>query len=154
MTNLIEKRLADSGIVLPKPPAPVAAYVPYCLIDNVVYVSGQVPLDDGKIVAGKLGADFTVEEGAAAAKLCAINLLAQLKEACSGDLNRLDRVVKLTGFVNCTPEFGDQPAVINGASEFLGQILGEAGAHARSAIGVSALPFGAAVEIEGVFSIR
>lgn len=148
-----ETRLADMGITLPDAPAPAANYVPYVLVGDVLYVSGQLPKYGDRTIVGKLGDDLDIETGAEAAKFCAINLLAQVKAACGGDLDRLKRVVKLGGFVNSTPDFGDQPKVINGASDFLGEALGEAGKHARAAVSSPALPFGVAVEIEGVFQI-
>ncbi len=150
----IESRLAELGVTLPHPPAPAAVYVPFRLWGSLVHISGQVPWLEGKVVAGKLGDGTSVEEGAAAARLCAIYLLAQLRDACDGDLSRVDKAIKLTGFVNSTPDFTEQPQVVNGASEFIEAALGEAGKHARSAIGVASLPLGAAVEVEGVFSIR
>jgi enamine deaminase RidA (YjgF/YER057c/UK114 family) len=149
----IESRLADLGITLPDAPAPAANYVPFHVVGDMVYVSGQVSMSNGTILTGKLGDDLSVEAGAQAAKLCAISLLAQVKAACGGDIDRLKRVVKLTGFVNSTPDFGDQPKVINGASDFLVEALGEAGRHTRSAVSAASLPFGAAVEIEGIFEI-
>lgn len=153
MSNTIETRLAELGVTLPDAPAPAANYVPYVISGSTVYVSGQVPFVDGKLTPGKLGADTSVEQGAAIAKICAIHLLAQVKKACGGDLDRLVRVVKLTGFVNSTAEFGDQPKVINGASDFLVDALGDKGRHARSAVSAASLPFGVAVEIEGIFEI-
>jgi enamine deaminase RidA (YjgF/YER057c/UK114 family) len=142
------------GVSLPDAPAPAANYVPHVTVGDTVYVSGQVPMVDGSYVIGKLGADMDVAGGAAAAKACAISLLAQVKAACGGDLDRLVRVVKLTGFVNSTGDFGDQPKVINGASDFLVEALGDAGSHSRSAVSAASLPFGVAVEIEGVFQVR
>ena len=149
-----EKRLAELGVTLPDAPAPAANYVPWMVLDGMVYVSGQVSMQDGAFVTGKLGADMSVEDGAAAARLCAISLLAQVKAAAGGDLDRLKRVVKLTGFVNSTAEFGDQPKVINGASDFLVEALGDAGRHTRSAVSAASLPFGVAVEIEGIFQLK
>jgi enamine deaminase RidA (YjgF/YER057c/UK114 family) len=153
MSGSIEARLAELGVTLPDAPAPAANYVPFVQIGDIVYVSGQVPMADGALITGKLGDTASVEDGAAAAQACAISLIAQLKKACGGDLERLVRVVKLTGFVNCTPDFGDQPAVINGASNFLVEVFGDKGRPARSAVGSSALPFGVAVEVEGIFQI-
>ncbi|MEO1239636.1 MAG: RidA family protein [Pseudomonadota bacterium] len=150
----IERRLADMGIVLDAPPAPAANYVPFVITGNQVFVSGQISQNAAGLITGKLGADLTVDEGAAAAKTCAIALLAQLKAAAGGDIERLVRVVKLVGFVNSTPEFTDQPKVINGASDFLVAALGERGRHARSAVSAGSLPFGVAVEIEAVFEIE
>jgi enamine deaminase RidA (YjgF/YER057c/UK114 family) len=153
MSDPIETRLAELGLTLPDAPAPAANYVPYVISGNTVYVSGQVSMGPDGFITGKLGADLSVEEGAAAARACALSLLAQVRAACGGDLSRLTRVVKLTGFVNGTPEFTDQPKVINGASDTLVEILGEAGRHARSAVSAGGLPFNVAVEIEGIFEI-
>lgn len=149
-----EQRLAELGITLPDAPAPAANYVPYVQVGDLVHVSGQISMADGEFITGKLGADLDAEAGAAAAKTCAIGLLAQVKAACNGDLDRLVRVVKLVGFVNSTADFGDQPKVINGASDFMVEALGEAGRHARSAVSAASLPFGVAVEIEGIFQIK
>ncbi len=154
MTSQIEARLAELGISLPEPPAPVAAYVPFLRHGNAVYVSGQLPVSDGRTVTGKLGAGLDVAEGAAAARICAINLLAQIRQACGGELDTVTGLVKLTGFVNSAPDFAEQPLVINGASELFAEVMGQAGRHSRSAVGVSSLPFGAAVEIEAIFSVR
>ena len=154
MAGRIESKLAELGVTLPDAPAPAANYVPYVLTGNIVYVSGQISNDAGTFITGKLGDGMSVEDGAAAARVCAINLLSQVKAACEGDLDRLKRVVKLTGFVNSTVEFTDQPKVINGASDFFVEALGEAGKHARSAVSAASLPLGVAVEIEGVFEIE
>lgn len=154
MSGKIEARLDRLGVTLPEAPAPAANYVPYVVSGNLVFVSGQVSMADGAFITGKLGADMDIEAGAAAARTCAISLLAQLRAACGGDLDRLRRVVKLTGFVNSTADFVDQPKVINGASDFLVEALGEAGRHSRSAVSAVALPLGVAVEIEGIFEIR
>jgi len=152
MSDTIEKKLAELGVSLPDAPAPAANYVPYVVSGNMVYVSGQVSIDNGTHIAGRLGESMTVEDGARAARVCAVNLLAQVR-AATGDLSRLKRVVKLTGFVNSAPGFGDQPKVINGASDFFVEVLGEKGRHARSAVG-AILPFGLAVEVEGIFEIE
>jgi len=149
-----EAKLAELGVTLPDAPAPAANYVPYVITGNTVYVSGQISNGPDGFITGKLGKDMTVEEGAAAAKTCAISLLAQVKAACDGDLDRLVRVVKLTGFVNSNMKFAEQPAVINGASDFMVEALGDAGRHARSAVSAASLPFGVAVEIEGIFEIK
>jgi enamine deaminase RidA (YjgF/YER057c/UK114 family) len=154
MPNTVEERLKALGITLPDAPAPAANYVPYVRTGNLLHVSGQVAMKDGDFVTGKLGQTMTAEEGAEAARLCALALLAQVKAACDGDLERLVRVVKLVGFVNSTTDFGHQPKVINGASDLMVEVLGEKGKHARSAVGAAALPFGVAVEIEGVFEVR
>jgi enamine deaminase RidA (YjgF/YER057c/UK114 family) len=149
----ISSRLAERGITLPNAPAPAANYVPYVLIGNTLYVSGQISQNAEGLIKGKLGDTMSAEEGAAAAQRCAISLLAQVNAACDGDLSRLKRVIKLTGFVNSTADFTDQPKVINGASDFLVDILGDAGRHARSAVSAVSLPLGVAVEIEGIFEI-
>ncbi|VAW04945.1 RidA/YER057c/UK114 superfamily, group 1 [hydrothermal vent metagenome] len=149
-----EAKLAAMGVTLPEAPAPAANYVPYVQVGDILYVSGQISNGPDGFVTGKLGDDMDVAAGAEAAKLCAISLLAQVKAACGGDLDRLVRVVKLGGFVNSTPDFIDQPQVINGASDFIGEALGETGKHARAAVSAASLPFGVAVEIEGVFQIK
>lgn len=149
-----EQKLADMGITLPDAPAPAANYVPYVQAGDMLYVSGQIAKDGDTLLTGKLGADMSTEDGAKAAEVCAIALLAQVKAACGGDLDRLVRVVKLTGFVNSTADYTEQPAVINGASNLIGEALGEAGKHARAAVSAPSLPFGVAVEIDGVFQIR
>ncbi len=153
MAGRIETALAELEVELPDAPDPAANYVPYVVTGNTVYVSGQISNDSGRFITGKLGEGMTVEDGAAAARVCAINLLSQVKAACDGDLDRLSRVLKLTGFVNSTAEFTDQPKVINGASDFLVEALGDAGRHARSAVSAASLPLGVAVEIEGIFEI-
>ncbi len=153
MIGIYEKKLADVGIILPDAPAPAANYVPFVLIGNVLYVSGQIAQNDDGLILGKLGENMTTDQGAEAAKFCAINLLAQVKSACAGDLDKLKRVIKLTGFVNSTPDFTQQPQVINGASDLLGNVLGDAGKHARVAVSANSLPLGVAVEIDGIFEI-
>ncbi len=153
MTGTVESRLAALGLALPAAPAPAANYVPWVISGNQIFVSGQISQADGALIKGKLGADLSVEQGAAAARTCALSLLAQARAALGGDLSRLARVVKLTGFVNCTPDFADHPKVINGASDLMVAVLGEAGRHARSAVGSASLPLGVAVEIEAIFEI-
>lgn len=153
MTGRIDARLADLGITLPNAPAPAANYVPFVRSGATLYVSGQISSGPDGLILGKLGADMDVEAGAAAARSCALSLLAQVRAACGGDLDRLVRVVKLTGFVNSTADFTDQPKVINGASDTLVEILGDAGRHARSAVSAASLPLGVAVEIEGIFEV-
>ncbi|MCW9044503.1 MAG: RidA family protein [Pseudopelagicola sp.] len=152
--STIETRLAELGVTLPDAPAPAANYVPFVQTGNTVYVSGQISMNADGFILGKLGDNMDTDAGAAAAKTCAIGLLAQVKKACDGDLDRLVRVVKLTGFVNSTSDFTDQPKVINGASDFLVEALGDAGRHARSAVSAASLPLGVAVEIEGIFEIK
>lgn len=154
MSGTIEARLAELGVTIPDAPAPAANYVPWVRVGETLYVSGQISQNADGLITGKVGADLDVEDGAAAARSCGISLLAQVKAACDGDLDRLQRVVKLTGFVNSTPDFTDQPKVINGCSDFLVEALGPAGRHARSAVSAGALPLNVAVEIEGVFQIR
>jgi len=149
-----ESKLAEMGVTLPEAPAPAANYVPYVQVGDIVYVSGQVSKDDSGLIVGKLGDDMETPAGAAAAKVCAISLLAQVKAACGGDLDRLVRVIKLTGFVNSTQDYVEQPQVVNGASDFLGEALGDAGKHSRSAVSAASLPFGVAVEIEGIFQVK
>ena len=153
MTSKIETRLAELGLTLPDAPAPAANYVPWTVVGNTVYVSGQVSQNGDGLMIGKLGADTDAAQGAEAARACAISLLAQVRAACGGDLDRLARVVKLTGFVNSTPDFTEQPKVINGASDFLVEALGEVGRHTRSALSAASLPMGVMVEIEGIFEI-
>ena len=153
MTGRIESRLAELGITLPQATAPVANYVPWVRTGSQVFVSGQVSNGPDGFIKGRLGEGMSVEEGAAAARACALSLISQLKAACDGDLDRLVRVVKLVGFVNSTSDFGDQPKVINGASDFMVAALGDKGRHARSAVSAASLPFGVAVEIEGIFEI-
>ena len=153
MSNF-ETRLAEMGVTLPEAPAPAANYVPFVVVGDIVYVSGQISSNESGLITGKLGADMSTEEGAAAARRCAISLLAQVKAACGGNLDRLVRVVKLTGFVNSTADYTEQPKVVNGASDFLVEALGDAGRHSRSAVSAAALPLGVAVEIEGIFQIK
>ncbi|NRB36099.1 MAG: RidA family protein [Rhodobacteraceae bacterium] len=150
----IEDRLAELGVTLKDAPAPAANYIPYVQVGDLVHVSGQISMDENGLIKGKLGQDMETETGAKAARTCAISLLTQVKAACGGDLDRLVRVVKLTGFVNSTLDYTDQPLVINGASDFLVEALGDAGRHARSAVSAASLPLGVAVEIEGIFQIR
>lgn len=147
-------RLAELGVSLPSAPAPAANYVPYVKIGSTVYVSGQISSDSDGMITGRLGETMGIDAGAAAARCCAISLLAQVQAACDGDIERLVRVVKLTGFVNSTADFVDQPKVINGASDFLVEALGDAGRHSRSAVSAASLPFGVAVEIEGIFEVQ
>src|SRR5262245_9837302 len=151
----IDKRLAELGITLPVPAKPVANYVGWVRNGNLVYTAGQVPLKDGKIeYQGKLGKEYTVEQGAQAARICAINVVAQLKDAVGGDLDRIKRIVKVVGFVNGVPDFADHPKVVNGASDLLVEIFGDRGRHARSAVGSGSLPVNVAVEVEAVAEIE
>lgn len=151
MAGQIDERLAQLGIILPAAAAPAGNYVPYVISGNLIFTAGQITMRDGKIeFIGKLGQDFGIKEGAEAAKLCGINILAQVKAALGGDLNRVVRIVKLVGFVNSLPDFTDQPAVVNGASDLMVEVFGEKGKHARSAVGASSLPRGVAVEVEAI----
>ena len=155
MTSRIEQRLAQLGIQVPGPGAPGGNYVPFVQVGNLLFMAGQVCRADGKMqYVGKVGRDLTVEEGQKAARLCALNLLAQLKAACNGDLDRVERCVRLGGFVNCGPDFHEQPKVVNGASYFLVEVFGDAGKHARTAVGVGSLPMDSAVEVEAIFQLR
>jgi enamine deaminase RidA (YjgF/YER057c/UK114 family) len=150
-----ERRLTELKLTLPTAAAAVANYVPYTLSGTTLYVSGQLPFRDGKVAfTGKLGADVTIDEGYAAAQLCGLNLLAQVRAACGGDLGRVARVLRLGGFVNSTPDFVETPKCLNGASDLMVAVFGEAGRHARAAVNVVSLPLGAAVEIEAVFELR
>jgi enamine deaminase RidA (YjgF/YER057c/UK114 family) len=153
MAGRIEARLKELGITLPAPAAPVANYIPFNISGKLVVVSGQIPLVDGKIaVTGKLGAGVSLDEGRQAARLCFINLVAQLKAAC-GDLDKVTRVLRLGGFIAAPPEFTQHAQVMNGASDLAVEIFGDAGRHARTTIGVPSLPGDAAVEVEGMFEI-
>ena len=152
--HAIDQALADLGITLPDAPAPAANYVPYVQAGNLVHVSGQISQNAAGLIKGRIGETMDVAQGAEAARACAISLLSQVKRACGGDWSRLERAVKLVGFVNSTPDFTDQPKVINGASDLMVAILGDAGRHARSAVSAASLPFGVAVEIEGIFQLK
>jgi enamine deaminase RidA (YjgF/YER057c/UK114 family) len=149
----IEDRLKELGIELPESSAPAANYVPFVRSGNTLYVSGQISRTADGLIRGRLGDGVDAAAGAAAARTCALQLIAQVRAACDGDLGRLVRVVKLTGFVNSAPSFTEQPKVVNGASDLFVEIFGDKGRHARSAVGVAALPLGVAVEVEGVFEV-
>lgn len=154
MAGAIEAKLADLGIVVPQAAAPLANYIGYNIVGNLVVVSGQIPLVDGKIaVTGKVGAGVTIEQGQHAARICFVNLLAQLKAATGGDLDRVKRVVRLGGFIAAGPDFTQHALVMNGASDMAVAVFGEKGRHARTTIGVPALPGDAAVEVEGMFEL-
>ena len=154
MSGKIEARLAELGITLPEAAAPAANYVPYTITGNLVFVSGQITILNGEVKhIGRLGADIDVDEGYQAARLCGLNLIAQVKAACDGDLDRVRRVVRLGGFVNCTADFTSHPEVVNGASDLMGEVFGDAGRHARFAVGSASLPRGIAVEVDGTFEI-
>jgi enamine deaminase RidA (YjgF/YER057c/UK114 family) len=155
MAGRIDARLKELGITLPKAAAPLANYVPWVRTGNLVFTAGQGTFDvDGKLQhLGKVGRDIGVAEGAAAARLSALNVIAQVKAACDGDLDRVVRCVKVVGFVNATPDFADHPKVVNGASDVLVEVFGDKGRHARSAVGMGSLPLGLAVEVEAVFEV-
>jgi len=150
-----EEKLAALGLELPVAAAPVANYVGYTVSGKTVYVSGQLPFKDGKLlVTGRLGAGVPVEDGYAAGRQCGLNILAHLKAACGGDLDRVSRVLRLGGFVNSTPEFTDAPKCVNGASDLMVAVFGDAGRHARAAVGVASLPAGAAVEVDAIIELK
>ncbi|MEX2519328.1 MAG: RidA family protein [Paracoccaceae bacterium] len=153
MTGKIDARLAELGIDIPEASAPAANYVPFVRSGDLVFISGQVSGRPGAFITGKLGATMEAEGGAEAARSCAINLIAQMKAATGGDLDRVVRVVKLTGFVNSTPDFPDHPKVVNGCSDLMVEVFGDKGRHARSAVGLANLPFGVAVEVEAIIEI-
>ncbi len=154
MGETIEKRLAAHGVTLPPPAAPAGSYLPYVRAGNLIFTAGQLPLQGGKVqVAGIVGREVALEAGREAAKLCAINVLAQVKAAL-GDLERIRRLVKITVFVSSSPDFTEQHLVANGASDFLAAVLGERGRHARAAVGMASLPLNAAVEVEAIFEVE
>jgi enamine deaminase RidA (YjgF/YER057c/UK114 family) len=150
----IEDRLAALGVQLPTPTAPVANYVPFAITGELAFIAGQVSMGPEGVAKGRLGADLDTAKGQAAARFCAINLIAQMKAACGGDLDRVVRIVKLCGFVNATPEFGEIPQVMNGCSDLMVDVFGDAGRHARSSVSCPTLPLGAAVEVDAVVQIR
>ncbi|MCB2087434.1 MAG: RidA family protein [Sphingomonadaceae bacterium] len=149
----IEARLQELGITLPEAAAPVASYVPVVVHGGMAHVSGQLPFVDGALVTGRLGEDVSLEQGTAAARACGLMILAQLKAAL-GSLDRVERIVKLGAFVNSTGNFADQPKIANGASELMAEVFGDAGRHARSAVGVPVLPLGAAVEVDAIVAVK
>lgn len=152
MSSKVEARLDELGLTLPNAPAPAANYVPYVISGHLLFVSGQIAQGPDGLIRGKLGADLDAEAGAEAARHCALALIAQAR-AATGDLDRIARVVKLTGFVNAAPDFTDHPKVINGASDLFVAVFGDKGRHARAAVGAPSLPLGVAVEIEGIFEL-
>jgi|TARA_B110000971_G_C19983572_1_gene488483 enamine deaminase RidA (YjgF/YER057c/UK114 family) len=150
-----DENLNNLNITLPPAPNPVGAYVAFRQFKNLVFVSGQLSLrTNGELIKGKVGSDLTLEQGREAAKICAINILSQIKAACNGDLSKIKSCIKITGFVNSNDKFIDQPKVINGASELIAKVFEENGKHARAAVSVNSLPLGAAVEIEAIFEIN
>ncbi|MBY0281355.1 MAG: RidA family protein [Alphaproteobacteria bacterium] len=156
MTSQVEKRLEDLGLVLPVATAALANYIPFTTHSNVIIISGQLPMRDGQVhYKGKVGSDLSLAEGQDAARLCGLNILTQLKAACDGNLDRVEKCLRIGGFVNCGPDFTDQPKVINGVSDLMVEVFGaDIGRHARAAVGVNSLPLGAAVEVEAMFRIR
>ena len=154
MSNDIEKRIMELGIELPPAAKPAANYVPFIISGNFVFIAGQLPMHEGKVsIVGKLGIDVSVEDGQAAARLCALNILAQAKAAADGDLNRVKSCIKLGGFVNSSADFKDHALIMNGASDLISEVLSERGFHARFAVGAASLPFDAAVEVDGMFEL-
>ena len=150
-----EDKLKELNISLPKPPDPVGAYVAFKKVDKLLFISGQLPIDtDDNMIRGKIGKDVTLEEGQKASKLCVINIIAQAKKAMDGDLNKIKNCIKITGYVNSTDNFIDQPKVINPASETLSSVFGDNGKHARAAVSTNSLPLGAAVEIDAIFEVE
>lgn len=155
MSGAIETRLQELGIELPETAAPAANYIPYVVSGKLVFVSGQITLSNGEILyKGRVGDNLSVDEGYQAARLCALNLLAQVKEAAGGNLDNVARVVKLGGFVNSKPDFTNQPEVINGASDLMVEVFGDTGRHARFAVSAGALPRDVAVEVDGIFELK
>ena len=154
MSNQIERRLQELGIVLPEPANPAANYVPYVISGNLVFIAGQIPFWNGDVLhIGKVGAELTVDEATKSAKVCGLNIIAQLKAACDGDLERVKRCIKIGVFVNCVDGFTQQPQIANGVSDLMVEVFGEAGRHARFAIGTNALPRNCATEADAVFEL-
>ena len=152
---MIEENIKKLGIAIPDAPAPVGAYVAFKIVNKLLFISGQISVDsNGRFIKGKVGKDIDLKKGQEAAKLCAINIIAQAKKACSGDLEKISNCIKLTGFVNSPDEFIDQPKIINGASELISAVFGENGKHARAAISVNSLPLGVSVEIDAIFELK
>ena len=152
---MIENNINKLGITIPDGPAPVGAYVAFKIVNKLLFISGQISVDsNGRFIKGKVGKDIDLKKGQEAAKLCAINIIAQAKKACSGDLEKISSCIKLTGFVNSSDEFIDQPKVINGASELISAVFGENGKHTRAAISVNSLPLGVSVEIDAIFELK
>ena len=152
---MIEKNINKLGITIPDAPAPVGAYVAFKFVNKLLFISGQISMDsNGRFIKGKVGKDIDLKKGQEAAKLCAINIIAQAKKACSGDLEKISSCIKLTGFVNSSDEFIDQPKIINGASELISAVFGENGKHTRAAISVNSLPLGVSVEIDAIFELK
>ena len=152
---MIEKNINKLGITIPDAPAPVGAYVAFKFVNKLLFISGQISVDsNGRFIKGKVGKDIDLKKGQEAAKLCAINIIAQAKKACSDDLEKISSCIKLTGFVNSSDEFIDQPKIINGASDMIVEIFGENGKHSRFAVGTNSLPLNFAVEIEAIVTLK
>ena len=154
MIEDIEKNLTDLGIDLPLAAAPAANYVPYVKVGSILFVSGQISQNADGLVTGKLGSNFSLDDGYNAARLCGLALIAQVRSACDGDWSRFNRVIRLGGFVNCTSDFEEHPKIINGASDLMVEVFGVYGSHSRAAVGSSSLPLGVAVEVDGVFELK
>ena len=154
MIEDIEKNLTDLGIDLPLAAAPAANYVPYVKVGSILFVSGQISQNADGLVTGKLGSNFSLDDGYNAARLCGLALIAQVRSACDGDWSRFNRVIRLGGFVNCTSDFEEHPKIINGASDLMVEVFGDNGSHSRAAVGSSSLPLGVAVEVDGVFELK
>ena len=152
---MIDEKLKKLNIKLPNAPDPVGAYVAYKKVGNLLFISGQLPIAfDGKIIKGKIGKNLTLEQGQEAAKFCVINILAQVKKALNGDLNKVKSCIKITGYVNSTDDFIEQPKVINGASDLIASIFGDAGMHTRAAVSTNSLPLGVSVEVDAIFELK
>ena len=154
MEDKIEKKIKELNIILPEPSLPAANYVPYVLSNSMIFISGQISENSNGLIIGKIGRELNLDQGYNAARQCGISILSQLKIACDGDLNKINRVLKLTGFVNSTENFEDHPKVINGASDLMVQVFGKKGYHSRAAVGCSSVPLGVAVEVEGIFLFK
>ena len=153
--NLIEENIKKLGITIPDPPAPVGAYVAFKSVGKLLFISGQISVDsNGRFIKGKVGKDIDLKKGQEAAKLCAINIIAQAKKACNEDLEKIANCIKITGFVNSSNDFIDQPKVLNSASELISAVFGESGKHTRAAISVNSLPLGVSVEIDAIFELK
>ena len=154
MPDKISRRLIENNIKLPEVSAPAGSYLPYTQGDSFIFISGQIAFWNGELLhKGKLGRDLTIDEGQDSSRYCGLNLLAHLQNACSGNLDKVEKVIKLNGFVNCTDDFTDQPKVIDGVSQLMIEVFGDRGKHARAAVGCASLPLGASVEVEGIFQI-
>jgi enamine deaminase RidA (YjgF/YER057c/UK114 family) len=155
MSGTVDARLKELGIELPAPAAPAANYIPYTVVGTTVFVAGQICIWNGEMTCvGRLGENVSTDDGYQAARICGLNLISQVRAACGGDLDRVVSVAKLGGFVNCTADFTDHPEVVNGASDLMVEVFGEAGKHARFAVGAPTLPRGVAVEVDGIFEIK